>query len=127
VDLGTFHPVGLWPTLRFAVPSLPCSSTAGKPSRGLAKSRRSLGDVSVAWGLSIEVEVKEPTCAENHACHKKQTESLPVRYSPQSENLWHRNIPEKLEKTRQKEKESDCESDENQRHDADSLRLAGEL
>jgi len=73
--------------------------------------------------LSIEVEVKETTCAENHTCHKKQTESLPVRYCPQSENLWHGNVPEKLKKHRHQEHQSDCES-ENQWHNETPWGLA---
>jgi hypothetical protein len=82
------------------------------------------GDVSgrfVVSSLSIEGEVKKTTCAENHTCHEKQTECLPVPYWAQSENLWHGNVPEILKKRRHKENHDDRETDESQRHHANLL------
>jgi hypothetical protein len=65
----------------------------------------------------IEIEMKKTRRAENHSCHEKQTESLPVPYSHQSENLWHCDVPEKLENQRHHEKQQyDRETDENQSH-----------
>jgi hypothetical protein len=68
---------------------------------------------SVGLSLSIEIEVEKITRAENHACHEKQTKSLPVPYCPQSENLWHGNVPEELKNRRHKENHHDRETDEN--------------
>ena len=60
--------------------------------------------------LSIEIEVKETTCAENHTCDEKQTESLPVSYSLQSEDLGHGNVPEQLKNQRHKKNSYDHET-----------------
>jgi hypothetical protein len=65
--------------------------------------------------------VTETTCAENHTCHEKQTESLPIPYCPQFEDIWHGNVPEKLKNQGHKENHHDRETDENQRHHADFL------
>jgi len=81
--------------------------------------------------LQIEIEVKKITRAENHACHQKQSESLPIPYCPQSENLRHGSVPEKLKKQRHDENcgcdcES-CEKGENQRHTSWRVDFAGPL
>jgi hypothetical protein len=73
-----------------------------------------------ALRLSIEIEVNKIVRAENHACHEKQTESLPVPYSLESENLRHSDVPEKLKNQRRDENRyydrESCETSENQRH-----------
>jgi hypothetical protein len=63
--------------------------------------------------LSIEIEMNITTCAENHTCHEKQTESLPVAYSHQSEDLWHGNVPEQLKNQRDDKNYYDRETAEN--------------
>src|SRR5215469_1085156 len=64
--------------------------------------------------LSLSVEMNITHWAENHTCHEKQTERLPVRYSHQSENLRHGNVPEKLKNQRHDENSYDRETEEKQ-------------
>jgi hypothetical protein len=79
--------------------------------------------------LPIEIDVKKITHAENNDCHQKQSESLPIPYCPQSENLRHGNVPEKLKDQRHDENCShdreSCEKGENQRHTSWRLDIAG--
>jgi hypothetical protein len=53
---------------------------------------------SVFASESLFIEMNVTARAENHACHEKQTESLPIPDLHQSKNLWHGNVPEKLKK-----------------------------
>jgi hypothetical protein len=61
--------------------------------------------------LSVEIEMNKTTCAENHTCDQKQTETLPVSYSLQSENLRHGNVPEQLKNQRHNKNSYDRETD----------------